>query len=77
MDDSLRRSIHNEALYRALGTLTGKQRERIIHYYYDLMSEREIASYEGVDQKSVHESIVKGVEKLRKSKILKRLVKDS
>jgi RNA polymerase sigma factor (sigma-70 family) len=77
MDDSLRRNIHNEALYRALDTLTGKQRERIIHYYYDLMSEREIASYEGVDQKSVHESIVKGMEKLRKSKILKRLVKDS
>ena len=73
----LRCAIRNEVLCRSLNTLTEKQRKRIIHYYYDRMSEREIASYEGVDQKTVHESIIKGIKKLQNSKLLKCLVKDS
>lgn len=76
-EDMLRCAIRNEVLCRSLNTLTEKQRKRIIHYYYDRMSEREIASYEGVDQKTVHESIIKGIKKLQNSKLLKCLVKDS
>lgn len=76
-EDMLRCAIRNEVLCRSLNTLTEKQRKRNIHYYYDRMSEREIASYEGVDQKTVHESIIKGIKKLQNSKLLKCLVKDS
>ena len=65
------------ALYSALDDLTDTQRERIVLNYINGISERKIATLQGVCQKSVHESIASGLKKLKKSKELKLFLKNT
>ena len=60
----------NERLNNAIKLLSNKQKKRIIRYYYENLSEREIAKAEGVDQKTVHESIIASIKKMRKHLLL-------
>lgn len=57
---------YREILDQALSLLSKKQLGRVEHYYFDDMNEQEIADEEGVKKSSVHESITRAIQKMKK-----------
>lgn len=64
VEDMVLRRISFERLYKALGTLTERERKLIEALFFDEMTEREVALAMGVSQPAVHK---------QKNKILKKL----
>lgn len=58
------REMQREALAEGLLTLTKIQRSRVIAYYYDNKSSREIAKEEGVNYSAVDKSLAQAIKKL-------------
>lgn len=66
LEDDFIKNIQNELLYELLLKLTEKQRKYIVLHYMDGVSIRQLALNEGVNHKTIYESIASGIKKLRK-----------
>jgi DNA-directed RNA polymerase specialized sigma subunit, sigma24 homolog len=66
MDEIVERMARTQQLYAAMETLTETQRRRVYLHFFRGLSYRKIAGLEGVNNKSVAESVNQAVKKLRK-----------
>lgn len=67
--DCLERAIaneQNEKLWDGINTLDEKQRRRLISYFINGKSYREIAEIEGVDHRAINRSVEAAIKKLKK-----------
>lgn len=64
VEDMVLRRISFERLYKALGTLTERERKLIEALFFEEMTERKVALFLGISQPAVHK---------QKNKILKKL----
>lgn len=64
--DTALAEIQNEKLWEGINSLDEKQRRRLIAYFVDGKTYREIAELEGVDHKAVLRSVEAALRKLKK-----------
>lgn len=65
-EDETIKHIQNEALYKAMRSISRKQAERIYAYYFMDMTLDEIAAAEGVSKSAIRKSIILGKTELKK-----------
>jgi len=67
VEELFERTAQEKQLYKAIKTLTDTQRRRVFSYFFHGLSYREIGRMEGVSDKSISESIVQALRKLKNS----------
>jgi len=73
LDQEIDTKLTRKHLERAFSTLSDRQRRTIEFFYFEEMDLREISEYLGEPLGSVRHHLYRGLERLRKSSVLRRL----